>query len=452
MRRMLSPMSKRRYFGTDGIRGRVGEHPITPEFALALGRAIGASLPRASSVVIGKDTRSSGYLLESALEAGLSASGVNSILVGPLPTPAIALVTRSLGASAGIVISASHNPFEDNGIKLFSSLGEKLDDELELAIEARIDRAVPMVGAADLGRARRHERASEDYLAFLLSMALPGLAAKQHTLLIDAAHGAGYRVAPMLFQRLGFHVRAIGVEPNGLNINAGVGATDLTALKSEHGRSPALAFALDGDGDRLQAITETGRVVDGDDLIYLLALHWKNTGRLKGPVIGTVMSNLGIERALETAGIEFARAAVGDRYVHQMLRETGGTLGGEASGHVLCLDYAPTGDGLLTAVLVLNALTESGRSLDDWLSGLSRFPQRTINVRLPSRDPTLLARETVIAARTAAEKALGTQGRLILRASGTEPLIRVTVEALSDELIAAAIEPLAKAVRDAANA
>lgn len=446
-------MGNRKYFGTDGIRGRVGEHPITPEFALMLGRALGASLGARASVVIGKDTRSSGYLLESALEAGLSASGVDSILVGPMPTPAIALLTRQLGAAAGIVISASHNPFEDNGIKLFSALGEKLDDALELEIEARLDALPPMVGAADLGRAKRHEKALEDYLAFLQSHAGEGLAAMRgQEILIDAAHGAGYRAAPHLFERLGFKVRAIGVQPNGLNINAGVGATDLSALKVEHARAPALAFALDGDGDRLQAMTVKGRLVDGDDLIYVLARHWQATGGLRGPVVGTVMTNLGIERAFEVAAIPFARAAVGDRYVHQMLKEQGGVLGGEASGHVLCLNHAPTGDGLLTAVLVLNAIAESGRDLDAWLEGLARYPQRTINVRLATRSPDLLRHPTVVDARRAAEAALGSRGRLILRASGTEPLIRVTVEAHSDALIAVALEPLADAVRAAANA
>ncbi|MFO1494598.1 MAG: phosphoglucosamine mutase [Lysobacterales bacterium] len=445
-------MNERRYFGTDGIRGRVGSEPITAEFALRLGRATGSVLRRMRErprVLIGKDTRLSGYMLESALEAGLAAAGADVVLLGPMTTPAVAFLTRSQRADAGIVISASHNPFEDNGIKFFSAAGEKLDDALELAIEAALEHPDPMPAARDLGRATRLGDANGRYLEFLksrLSGTLDPLASMR--LVVDAAHGAGYRVAPRLFEELGLQVHAIGVEPNGYNINAGHGATDLTALRAELQRTGAdLGLALDGDGDRLMAMTAEGRLVDGDDIVYLLARHWHAQGTLRGPVVGTVMTNLGIERALQALGIGFERAAVGDRYVHQRLVDTGGILGGEASGHVLCLHKASTGDGLLSALLLLEVLAQTGASLGALVADLHRYPQKTINVRVASGARALVQHAEVQRARAAVEAALGTQGRLILRPSGTEPLIRVTVEAERAEQVDELAQQMAAAVR-----
>ncbi|GMU44206.1 MAG: phosphoglucosamine mutase [Xanthomonadales bacterium] len=450
-------MTERRYFGTDGIRGRVGEEPITAEFALRLGRAAGGVLrarqerPR---VLIGKDTRLSGYMLESALEAGLAAAGADVVLLGPMPTPAVAFLTRSQRASAGIVISASHNPYEDNGIKFFSASGEKLDDALELAIEAALESPSPMVSARHLGKATRLPDAGGRYLEFLKSRmdsTLAPLAGMR--IVVDAAHGAAYRLAPRLFGELGFAVDSIGTSPNGYNINAGHGATDLTALRAEVARTGAeLGLALDGDADRLMALTADGRLVDGDDIVYVLARHWRARGSLRGPVVGTWMTNIGIELALRELGIGFERAAVGDRYVHQRLVETGGVLGGEASGHVICRHKASTGDGLLTALLLFEVLADSGRKLAELVGGLHRFPQKTINVRVARNARALLQEAAVLAARRATEQALGGDGRLVLRASGTEPLIRVTVEAREAQTVERHSQALADAVRRAADA
>jgi phosphoglucosamine mutase len=428
-------MSRARYFGTDGIRGRVGIDPITPEFALRLGRAIAAviraEVQRRPMVLIGKDTRLSGYMLESALEAGLAAAGADIVLLGPMTTPAVAFLTRSQRADAGIVISASHNPYEDNGIKLFSAQGEKFDDAVEEAIEEALDAPAAPIAPALLGKARRLEDAAGRYLEFLksrLDASLAPLAGLR--IVVDAAHGAGYRLAPMLFEELGFHVHAIGVEPNGFNINAGVGATDIGTLRGEVARVGAdLGLALDGDGDRLLVISRGGRLVDGDDLVYLLARQWQASGRLRGPVVGTVMTNLGVEKALERAGIAFRRAPVGDRYVHQLLKESGGILGGEASGHLLCLDKASTGDGLLSALMLLETMAVTGKTPEALVAGLHRYPQRTINVRLERGAKWVLDAPEVQAAKAAVEAELGACGRVILRASGTEPLLRVTVEA-----------------------
>lgn len=449
-------MTERHYFGTDGIRGRVGEEPITAEFALRLGRAAGQVLrqrferPR---VLIGKDTRLSGYMLESALEAGLAAAGADVVLLGPMPTPAVAFLTRSQRASAGIVISASHNPYEDNGIKFFSSDGEKLDDAVELGIEAALDAPAAMVSPRDLGKATRMPDANGRYIEFLKSRLDSGLDALIGTrIVVDAAHGAAYRIAPRLFEELGFHVDAIGASPNGYNINAGHGATDLTALRAEVTRTgAALGLALDGDADRLMAITADGRLVDGDDIVYVLARHWQQRGVLRGPVVGTVMTNLGIELALRALGIGFERAAVGDRYVHQRLRETGGLLGGEASGHVICRHKASTGDGLMTALLLLEVLNDSGRALSDLVGDLHRFPQKTINVRVARNARQLLQAAEIAQARDDVAAALGADGRLILRASGTEPLIRVTVEARDGGMVERHAQQLADVVRRTAD-
>jgi len=449
-------MTERHYFGTDGIRGRVGVEPITAEFALRLGRATGTVLrarhqrPR---VLIGKDTRLSGYMLESALEAGLAAAGADVILLGPMPTPAVAFLTRSQRASAGIVISASHNPYEDNGIKFFSADGEKLDDAVEAAIELAIDASAPTLSPRDFGKATRLPDANGRYIEFLKSRLESSLGALEGArLAIDAAHGAAYRIAPRLFEELGFGVNAIGASPNGYNINEGFGATDLTALRAEVARTgAALGFALDGDADRLMALTAEGRLVDGDDIVYVLARHWQKRGSLRGPVVGTVMTNLGVELALRELGVGFERAAVGDRYVHQRLRECDGVLGGEASGHVICRHKASTGDGLMTALLLLEVIAESGRTLTELVSDLHRFPQRTINIRIARPAKALLQEPPIQAARIAVENALGAHGRLILRASGTEPLIRVTVEARDAAAVDQHAMMLADVVRRAAE-
>ncbi len=427
-------MSERKYFGTDGIRGRVGQGPITAEFALRLGRAAGVVLGRDREnprVLIGKDTRISGYMLEAALESGLAASGAEVVLLGPMPTPGVAFLTKSQRASAGIVISASHNAFEDNGIKFFSAAGEKLDDALEEAIEAEIDQPFRTVDPRRLGRAMRLPGVRGRYIEFLKSRLHDNLEALEGMhLVVDAAHGAAYSIAPMLFQELGFHVSAIGVSPNGFNINAGHGATDLTALRAELSRTGAdLGLALDGDGDRLMMLTRTGRLVDGDDAVYILARHWQEQGFLRGPVVGTVMTNLGIERALGNLGIAFERAQVGDRYVHQRLKETGGILGGEASGHVICCNKSSTGDGLITALMLLEVIAQTGQSLDKLSSELHRYPQRTSNIRITHGAREVVADPRVQEAKARAEAELGSRGRVILRASGTEPLVRVTVEA-----------------------
>jgi phosphoglucosamine mutase len=445
-------MNDRTYFGTDGIRGRVGVEPITAEFALKLGRAAGTVLSRSHErprVLIGKDTRLSGYMLESALEAGLAAAGADVVLLGPMPTPAVAFLTRSQRAQAGIVISASHNPYEDNGIKFFSAQGEKLDDDVEAAIEAAIAAPAPMVSPRNLGKASRLDDANGRYLEFLKSRLDRRLESLQGLrLVIDCAHGAAYRVGPRLFEELGFHVTAIGDEPNGFNINAGYGATDLTALRAEVTRTgAALGLAVDGDADRLMAVSADGRLVDGDDIVFLLARHWQSRGVLHGPVVGTVMTNLGIELALADLGIGFERAAVGDRYVHQRLRETGGILGGEASGHVICTHKASTGDGLMSALLLLEVLADSQRSLGDMASDLHRFPQRTVNVRIEGNARSLLQNAAIQSAKAEVEGSLGQGGRLILRASGTEPLIRVTVEARDLAVVEAHSQRLADLVR-----
>ncbi len=449
-------MTERKYFGTDGIRGRVGEEPITAEFALRLGRALGAVLRRDGQrprVLIGKDTRLSGYMLESALEAGLAASGADAMLLGPLPTPAVAYLTRSQRATAGIVISASHNHYEDNGIKLFSASGEKLDDAVELAIEAELDAPSLSVSPRDLGKATRLPDAPGRYIEFLKSRLDGDLAALAGLyVIVDAAHGAAYRVAPRLLGELGLRVGSIGTSPNGFNINDGYGATDLTALRAEVMRTgAAVGFALDGDADRLMALTADGRLIDGDDIVYVLARHWQSRGLLRGPVVGTVMTNLGIELALRELGIGFERAAVGDRHVHQRLREVDGILGGEASGHVICRHKASTGDGLMTALLLLEVIAESGRTLVELVGDLHRFPQKTINVKVPRNARALLRDEQIQAARVQVERTLGEHGRLVLRASGTEPLIRVTVEARDGAVVESQAGMLADVVHRVAS-
>lgn len=446
----------RRYFGTDGIRGRVGQGPVSADFVLRLGNALGRVLARGRSgrrsVVIGKDTRISGYMFEAALEAGLVAAGVDVQLLGPMPTPAVAFLTRTLGADAGIAISASHNPHHDNGIKFFSAEGEKLDDATELAIEAALDEPFATVESENLGKATRARDAVGRYIEFCKASVPRGFDLRGMKLVVDCAHGATYHIAPLLFRELGAHVVAIGNAPDGLNINDGVGSMHVENLAAHVRQAGAdLGIAFDGDGDRVLMADDRGQVVDGDGLLYVLARDWQASGRLHGPVVGTVMTNYGLERALAEAGIAFQRAKVGDRHVHQALVEGGGVLGGEASGHLLCLDRATTGDGIISALQVLDVLRRSGRSLRQALDGLATVPQKTVNVRLdgvPAR--AVVESDGVRRALQAAQAAVQGRGRAFLRPSGTEPVVRVTVEADDQALMQATLERLAEAVRSAA--
>ena len=444
-------MSKKSWFGTDGIRGHVGTPPITAEFALRLGHAAGRVLAKSDGgvVVIGKDTRRSGYMLESALEAGLISAGADVHLLGPMPTPGVAHLTRAIGACAGIVISASHNPHHDNGFKFFSGKGEKIGDEVEHAIEAALAEAMTTVDPARLGRAARMNDADERYLGFVASSVPAGFRLDGLRIVLDCAHGATYKLAPRLFSQLGASVTAIGIAPDGLNINRGVGSTEPAALQAAVREQGAdLGIAFDGDGDRVMFVDAEGQLLDGDDLLHILASEWQRSGRLRGPVVGTLMTNMALELKLAGQGIGFSRASVGDRYVHQRLHETGGVLGGEASGHVLCLDRAGTGDALIAALQVLHALSTSARSAADWRAAMPRFPQQTINVRY-ANGAKPLAHPAVATARAEAEQTLAGRGRLVLRASGTEPLIRVTVEADDAALVQRVAQAVAAAVSSA---
>jgi len=426
----------RHYFGTDGVRGRVGEEPITPELVLKLGWAAGLVLAADSSrdgvrpaVLIGKDTRISGYLLEAALEAGLSAAGVDVYLSGPLPTPAVAYLTRALRLSAGIVISASHNPFDDNGIKFFSDGGAKLPDSIEQSIESVMARALACVPSAQLGKARRIDDAGGRYIEFCKSTFPNELDLKGWRIVVDCAHGAAYNVAPPVFHELGADVISIGAEPNGLNINEGVGATNPGHLKAavvEH--KADIGIALDGDGDRLLMVDRDGRAYDGDQLLYVIAMDYRRRKALEGGVVGTLMTNLGLEQALARHGIELERAPVGDRYVLERLEAKGWLLGGENSGHVLCLDKHTTGDAIIAALAVLRALVEQRVTLSRAADGITLFPQRLINVRVP-KGYDWKANEKIRTAQAGTVAALGETGRVLLRPSGTEPVLRVMVEA-----------------------
>ena len=446
----------RKYFGTDGIRGRVGQAPITPDFVMRLGYAAGkalfdrATMPAGErpAVLIGKDTRISGYMLESALEAGFSAAGVDVCLVGPLPTPAVAYLTRALRLQAGIVISASHNPYYDNGIKFFSARGTKLPDDVELAIEAGIDEPMSCVAPAELGRAKRIDDAPGRYIEFCKSTFPNDLDLRGLKIVVDCAHGAAYHIAPAVFHELGAEVVSIGAQPNGRNINDGVGATAPKALREAVLANRAdLGVALDGDADRLQMVDADGNLYDGDQLLYAIVRSRAKLGPVGG-VVGTLMTNLALERALGELGIPFARAAVGDRYVVEMLAEKGWLYGGENSGHILALDRHTTGDGVVAALQVLAALREAGGTLGQLLGGLALYPQKLINVPLtrgfPWRDDPGIA-----AALVAVEARLGAAGRVLLRASGTEPLLRVMVEGEDVTAVEAAAEELASAVRAA---
>ncbi len=448
----------RRYFGTDGIRGKVGEGVISADFVLRLGNALGRVLNRGTQedggvrpvVVIGKDTRISGYMFEAALEAGLVAAGVDVQLMGPMPTPAVAFLTRTLGADAGIVISASHNPHHDNGIKFFSAEGEKLDDATELAIEAALDEDFATVESERLGKALRTRDAVGRYIEFCKASVPRGFDLRGLKVVLDCAHGATYHIAPLLFRELGATVVAIGDAPDGLNINAGVGSMHIDNLSRKVRETGAdLGIAFDGDGDRVLMADDQGNPVDGDDLLYVLARDWQARGRLRGAVVGTLMTNYGLERALAGQGIDFVRARVGDRYVHQRLVEGGGVLGGEASGHLLCLDRATTGDAIVSALQVLEALRRNGQSLRQALAGIAKLPQKTVNVRLANGARPAEA-ESVKAALAQAQAAVAGRGRAFLRPSGTEPVVRVTVEADDDALMQSTLERLAEAVRAAA--
>lgn len=445
----------RKYFGTDGIRGRVGAGPISADFVLRLGNAYGHALPRRNwrkpVVIIGKDTRISNYMFEAALEAGLVAAGVDVQLMGPMPTPAVAHLTRSLRADGGIVISASHNPHHDNGIKFFSAEGEKLSDEVELAIEAALDQPFSTVDSDDLGKAIRTRDALGRYIEFCKNSVPRGFDLGGLRIAMDCANGATYQLGPLVLRELGARVDAIGIEPNGTNINENVGSTHPETLAARVVQTGAdIGIAFDGDGDRVLFVDENGAVCDGDDLLYVLAKDWKETGRLQGPVVGTLMTNYGLEQALEELGIGLIRAKVGDRYVHQQLHANGGNLGGETSGHMLCLDRSGTGDGIVTALQVLEVLQRRGMMLETALQGFKKVPQLTINVRYAAGKSKPAEAPAVQEALGKAQQAVAGQGRAFLRPSGTEPVVRVTVECTDQQLMESTLKSLADAVQAAA--
>ena len=442
---------KRNFFGTDGIRGRVGSGPITPDFCLRLGWAIGKVLGsnRSPLVLIGKDTRISGYMIESVLEAGLVSAGVNVNLLSPIPTPAVAYLTRTLGADAGIVISASHNPFDDNGIKIFDADGNKLPDEREAAIEQQLEKPLISVGSQALGRAFRVDDARGRYIEFCKSTVERGLHLRGLKIVVDCAHGATYAVAPKVFEELGADVTAIGIEPDGTNINSSCGSTHPQAVAArvlELGADVGIAF--DGDGDRVVMVDAEGQVVDGDELLYIIAKSGFLRGRLQGGVVGTVMSNLGLERALETCGIPFERAAVGDRYVLERLRANGWQLGGETSGHLICFALTTTGDGIVAALQVLAAMVDGAKSLRELRNGMHKLPQEMVNVETGT--PDAVARSSAVAqAARDVEAALGDRGRVVVRPSGTEPVVRIMVEGDYADEVRDQAEALATVARQA---
>lgn len=423
---------KRQYFGTDGIRGTVGQPPITPDFVLSLAHAVGRVLKQSElrpTVLIGKDTRISGYMLESALESGFNSAGVDVVLLGPLPTPGVAYLTRAQRASLGVVISASHNPFDDNGIKFFSAQGSKLSDEWELSVEAALEQSPKWAVSSELGKTRRLDDAAGRYIEFCKSTFANDLTLKGMKIVVDAAHGAAYHIAPKVFHELGAEVIEIGCSPDGLNINKGFGATHPQALvQAVQEHSADYGVALDGDADRLQLVDSAGRIFNGDELLYLMVDERLARDENVPGVVGTFMTNMALEVALKSRGVEFVRAKVGDRYVLEELEKRQWSLGGEGSGHLLALDKHTTGDGLISALQVLQACVRSGKSMAELLKGLKLFPQTLINVRIaPSLDWQSNSRLTQ--AVQAAETALGDTGRILLRASGTEPVLRVMVEA-----------------------
>jgi phosphoglucosamine mutase len=442
----------RKYFGTDGVRGTVGRDPMSADFALRLASAAAQVLvPTGGTVLIGKDTRLSGYMFESALEAGFVAAGADVLLLGPLPTPGIAFLTQHFEANLGVVISASHNPYHDNGIKFFDADGSKLSDEVELEIERVLQQPAITLESKKLGKAKRIDSARIRYQEFCASRFPDDLNLEGVKIVFDGANGAGYKVGPRTLSQLGAEVIPIGCSPNGRNINAGCGSTQpellcatVPAVKADVG------IALDGDGDRVLMVDELGNTVDGDQLLYVLASARKLEGTLEGPVVGTAMSNLGLEHALRSQGIDFRRAGVGDRYVLEMLRETGGFLGGETSGHLICLDQTTTGDGLVAALQVLAIMKRSGRPLSSLVKGMSRYPQILLNVRTNQRlDPG--GNPAIRKAVAAAEAELADKGRVLLRASGTEAVIRVMVEGENESQVRMLAERLAGVVQKAAG-
>jgi phosphoglucosamine mutase len=444
-------MAMRRYFGTDGVRGRVGEHPMTVDFTLNLASAAARVLaPEGGTVLIGKDTRLSGYMFEAALEAGLVAAGVNAMLIGPLPTPGIAYMTRHFNCNFGVVISASHNLYDDNGIKFFDGTGAKLSDELEERIEAELEQGAVTRTSRNLGRATRVDRSRTLYQEFCASTLPSGVDLSGLKIVVDCANGAAYKVGPRILADLGAEIVPIGCSPNGRNINDGCGsmAPELLQL-TVPGVRAHVGLALDGDGDRLVMVDHLGRIVDGDQLLFVIARARKAAGELAGPVVGTVMSNLGLEVALRAAGVPFRRAQVGDRYVLAMLREAGGVLGGETSGHILCLDKTTTGDGLVAALQVLAVMKQTGRTLAELTAGMQKFPQVLLNVKVAQRfDPTSVPAVQEAVARV--EGRMGAEGRVVLRPSGTEPVIRVMVEGRDERLTRSSAKEIADAVQAAA--
>jgi len=422
----------RRYFGTDGIRGTVGQAPITPDFVMRLAHAVGRVLRQTDQhpvVLIGKDTRISGYMLESALESGFNSAGVDVVLLGPVPTPAVAYLTRAQRASLGVVISASHNPYEDNGIKFFSAKGAKLSDEWESKVEALVDEPPVWVSSADLGKAKRLDDAAGRYIEFCKSTFSNDFTLKGMKIVVDAANGAAYQIAPKVFHELGADVIAIGCSPDGMNINKGVGATHpeaLVAAVQQHGAN--YGIALDGDADRLQVVDNTGRLYNGDELLYLMVSDRIARDEVVPGVVGTLMTNMAVELALKRKGIEFIRSKVGDRYVLEALLEKSWLLGGEGSGHLLALDKHTTGDGLISALQVLQACVATGQTMSQLLAEVTLFPQVLINVRI-AKDQNWKDSPQLAAVTQAVETELGDSGRILIRASGTEPLVRVMVEA-----------------------
>ncbi|BDH44464.1 phosphoglucosamine mutase [Salmonella enterica subsp. enterica serovar Choleraesuis] len=443
-------MSNRKYFGTDGIRGRVGDAPVTPDFVLKLGWAAGKVLARHGSrkVIIGKDTRISGYMLESALEAGLAAAGLSALFTGPMPTPAIAYLTRAFRAEAGIVISASHNPFYDNGIKFFSTEGTKLPDDVELAIEAELEKAISCVDSAELGKASRLVDAAGRYIEFCKGTFPNELSLSGLKIVADCAHGATYHIAPSVLRELGAEVVAIACEPNGVNINDQCGATDVRLLQKRVLEEKAdLGVAFDGDGDRLILVDHLGHKIDGDQVLYIIAREALRQGQLRGGAVGTLMSNMGLEMALKQLGIPFARAKVGDRYVMEMMQEKGWRLGAENSGHVILLDKTTTGDGIVAALQVLAAVVRNDMSLHDLASGMKLLPQILVNVRYTAGTANPLESDAVKKVAADVEAELGNRGRVLLRKSGTEPLIRVMVEGEDETQVTALAHRIADAVK-----
>ncbi len=438
----------RKLFGTDGIRGKVGEFPITPDFVLKLGWAAGRVLAEEGqgTVIIGKDTRISGYMFESALEAGLSAAGIDVVLTGPMPTPAIAYLTRTFNGQAGIVISASHNPFYDNGIKFFGGDGNKLSDEVEMKIEALLESKIDVVDSQNLGKVTRMVDAAGRYIEYCKGSTSSQIDLRGMKMVIDAGHGATYQVGPAVFRELGAEVIAMGVAPDGININEMAGSTEPTALAAKVLETGAdIGIAFDGDGDRVIMVDNLGQIVDGDQLLYIIATDRQTRGVLRGGVVGTLMTNLGMEKALEARGIPFARAKVGDRYVNELLLANNWYLGGESSGHIICRETSTTGDGILSALKVLEAMRTTGKSLSELVAGIQLYPQTMINVRVQQKRDTDTI-PAIVAAVQQTEQDMAGKGRVLLRASGTEPLIRVMVEGEDAEQVRIQAATLAKVV------